>query len=226
MEVVCVPLTQDDLSSKLLCTINVDLVCDQVFSGELYQGPLDLSFAGTAAAFADHYARDEKFAPHPSKACRDYKIQAGPEELARGLKSGFRECWSEQFGWSDDEFNRQSILNLWNFKTKDKLIGEGRVALTSVTQDDLNMKPDGNPGLTRTDRQWKQIEQEHSGENEPYLDRAGLRNEMEKWTFPLHFIDFETSSPAIPFTKDGVPMRALHFNSRITRFSPMGLSNV
>ena len=42
---------------------------------------------------------------------------------------------------------------------------------------------------------------------------------MKKWKFPLHFIDFETSTPAIPFTRGRRPYGevAFQFSHHIVR---------
>ena len=44
-----------------------------------------------------------------------------------------------------------------------------------------------------------------------YLDIEGLRTEMAKWTYPLHFIDFETSATALPFTRGMSPYEGIAF---------------
>src|SRR5690606_8555304 len=44
-----------------------------------------------------------------------------------------------------------------------------------------------------------------------YLDINGLKNEMITWKYPLHFIDFETIKPAIPFHKGESPYHDIAF---------------
>jgi hypothetical protein len=39
----------------------------------------------------------------------------------------------------------------------------------------------------------------------------GLKKEMKKWVFPLHFIDFETSAVALPFNKGLKPYEQIAF---------------
>ena len=41
--------------------------------------------------------------------------------------------------------------------------------------------------------------------NSVYLDKEGLKDEVQQFTWPLHFIDFETTAPAIPFYKGYAP---------------------
>ncbi|MGM8212220.1 DUF2779 domain-containing protein [Virgibacillus sp. W0430] len=43
------------------------------------------------------------------------------------------------------------------------------------------------------------------------MDKQGLESEMKKWTFPLHFIDFETATPVIPFNKGRRPNQLIAF---------------
>jgi Domain of unknown function(DUF2779) len=45
----------------------------------------------------------------------------------------------------------------------------------------------------------------------PYVDPAGLAREMANWTFPLHFIDFETARPALPFNRGRRPYETIAF---------------
>jgi hypothetical protein len=43
------------------------------------------------------------------------------------------------------------------------------------------------------------------------LDADGLKTEMDSWVFPLHFIDFETASVALPFNKEKHPYEGVAF---------------
>jgi hypothetical protein len=65
--------------------------------------------------------------------------------------------------------------------------------------------------LTTSHRQWLQIEKEVNNDNTLYVDVEGLKDEMNKWTFPLHFIDFETSAVALPFNKGLKPYEQIAF---------------
>ena len=44
-----------------------------------------------------------------------------------------------------------------------------------------------------------------------YLDVEGIKNEMDTWKFPLHFIDFETSAVALPFYEGMRPYEQIAF---------------
>jgi hypothetical protein len=114
--------------------------------------------------------------------------------------------------WGADDFASGTVLDIWNFRGKQKMIDAGRKKLTSVTQDDLGIK-DAADGLSNSQRQWLQI-----GGLPPecvddgfYLDRDGLANEMTGWTYPYHLIDFETAAVALPFHKGRRPYEQVAF---------------
>jgi len=58
---------------------------------------------------------------------------------------------------------------------------------------------DPAPTLSTQSRQWLQVQRTVSNNPDPYIDRDGLKEEMSNWKYPLHMIDFETSSVALPF---------------------------
>src|SRR5690606_35367231 len=44
-----------------------------------------------------------------------------------------------------------------------------------------------------------------------YVEREGLMQCMDQWNYPLHFIDFETSTVALPFTRNRRPYEQVAF---------------
>ena len=93
----------------------------------------------------------------------------------------------------------------------DKLIKQGVCRIQELTEEDINSEVDYKGGLTEKQRRWKQIEKVINNDNTPWMDIEGLRDEMNSWTYPLHFIDFETAMPAIPFNKGERPCLGLAF---------------
>lgn len=80
-----------------------------------------------------------------------------------------------------------------------------------MSEDDLNLKPSKDGGLTQTERQLLQIEKVKLSDFTPYINREGLRAEMESLVYPLHFIDFETTTLAIPFSVGLRPYETVAF---------------
>jgi hypothetical protein len=83
--------------------------------------------------------------------------------------------------------------------------------MAHVTPDDIapKTKPKGDPrpGFSTTDRQWMQIRKAADRDHTPHMYVDELKREMDSWTFPLHFIDFETAAPVIPFKRGPASLR-------------------
>lgn len=47
---------------------------------------------------------------------------------------------------------------------------------------------------------WIQIEKARTEDATFYVEKEGLKADMSRWVFPLNFIDFGTSTVALPFT--------------------------
>ena len=204
-------LSAEDLSVPLLGMLPVDEYVGMIWNGAGTDDFIERGFEGTIAWLAEAYARNEKIAPSPGGKCRDCTFTCNDEELQQGLKSGFRECWTESFGWTDRDFKDENVLALWDFRKKDEVITSGKRKLADISEDDLGLKEDAKPGLSRSQRQLLQIEKSRSGNTEPYFDRENLTAEMRQWTYPLHFIDFETAINPIPFTKGVSPYQMIAF---------------
>jgi hypothetical protein len=110
----------------------------------------------------------------------------------------------EANSWSDHDFTTPTLLDLWNYRGKQKLMDMGVRRLSEVAQEDLKYAP-SDDGLSNSERQWMQIQ--WSSDDVPleyksagfFLDHDYMAQEMDDWRYPLHFIDFETSTSALPF---------------------------
>lgn len=202
-------LSLDDLSTPMLRIINVDESCENVYAAKDKDD--GLTFEEKITMFADRHAQDEKIVSQPSTVCKNCEFQIAKDETDTELKSGFRECWTHSLNWRDADFDEPNVLDIWNYGKKDKLINDGKIKLSSVSIDDIAPKEDTRPGLSNSERQWLQIEKARNADKTAWLDRENLKREMNKWTFPLHFIDFETSSPVVPFKKGRRPYEGIAF---------------
>ncbi len=206
-------LTEEDLSSPILIKVNVDDMCTIIYEGSDGEQDLGLSFAERVNYFSEHYASDTKIISPISSVCATCEFTTTNNDELQGKLSGKKECWKERLGWGDEDFVFSTVLDIWDFskKNKNKLIGENRIRLTDVRKSDIEPKEDGRLGISRTQRQWLQVEKFQTGDLSVWLDKANMQRKIESWTFPLHFIDFETSMVAIPFTKGRRPYEGIAF---------------
>ncbi len=204
-------IASEDLSPPILCAVNVDDLCTKIYAGHDGEQGLGLPFADRVTYFANHYASDTKIPSPITSVCKTCEFHTTPDDDANGMRSGRKECWKERLGWGEEDFASPTVLDIWDYRNKDKLIEANKIKLSEVEKSDIRPEPDGRPGLSRTERQWLQVEKSKTLDQSVWLDRSSLQSEMDSWTFPLHFIDFETSMAAIPFNKGRRPYEGIAF---------------
>lgn len=201
---------QPGLADTVLTCVNVDHLVNEVLSSPLVIPGGQGALQRLASLWAQHYAADRKLPPIIGAQCGSCEFKA---PLGDTKHSGFHECWKEVNRWTDDDFAQGTVLDLWNFRGKDKLIQQGVFKLSQVGEDDLKLTDHDYSPLSIAQRQWMQVnglpsEAQAQGY---YLDRNGLSSAMREWTYPLHLIDFETAAVALPFHAGRRPYEQVAF---------------
>ena len=202
----------NQLSEKLLNKASVDQYVHQVLSNPIsFPGGEDF-IQNIASKFAAAYQEGQRIAPAIGAQCGDCQFKTSLDDV---LKSGFHECWQQALGWKPEDFNDGTVLDIWNFRKKQQLIEQGVHKISQVQRDDLGVFEDEADitGLNRMQRQWLQINgiPRDKALGGYYFDQALGHVEMSKWQYPYHFIDFETSSVALPFHAGMRPYEAVAF---------------
>jgi len=205
-------VSRETLGDEILIRVCVDELVEMIFSGIDSPEPRSQSFSDYVHYLADMFERDEKIVVPIHKDCKTCEYQATPDEETEGKLSGLKECWSSQLGWDEEMFRQPWILDIWDFRSKEKLMEKGKYLMRDVRQEDIGeMKFSIGEGLSRTERQWLQVQKAVGADTSPYIDVEGLRHEFGSFVYPLHFIDFETSMVAIPFHRGRRPYEQIAF---------------
>lgn len=200
------------LGDEILCMVAVDHIVDPLLQDAPFSDNPDKSFIEWINFYAENYNQDKLIRSNVKASCRDCEFKL--LNIEDGQRSGFNECWKREVGFIDADFAKPSILNIWDLRTKDKFFSEGRYFQNDLLDVDLIPKTGTtkeNLGLSRLDRQILQITKSRDGDFGDYLDTDGLTNVFKGFTYPLHFIDFETSAVAIPFNKGRKPYEQTAF---------------
>lgn len=201
---------QAGLADTVLTCVNVDHLANEVLNNPIEIPGGQGSLSELAGNWASYYQRDVKLPPIIGSHCAGCEFVA---DAASSLKSGFHECWKQANGWSDQDFESGTVLDLWNFRGKDKLIQQGVFKLSEVKEEDLKLTSHDLSPLSIGQRQWMQInglpdEWKAKGY---YLDVDGLASVMRNWVYPFHLIDFETAAAALPFHAGRRPYEQVAF---------------
>lgn len=200
------------LGEEILRVIDVDELCNGIITGSYGELEPGMDFAASVKFYADHYEKDEMIDKPVGVICSKCEFDCSPEDELQGHHSGFRNCWKQKLKWTDEDFSKPHIFEIWNFRRKQNLIDVGIFHLEGVNQDHLGeFKPSKTGGMSTNERQWLQVEMRRENKEKSWFDAEGMAAEMSKWTFPLHFIDFETSRVAIPFNKGKRPYEGIAF---------------
>lgn len=202
----------DELGDSVLGSVNISEVVEAIENNEHQYYP-DLIFQDTIQSFKNHYQKDEYMnVPTSYMTCKDCEFQTSVEDEAKGLESGFKECFKKQHNWGDVELKKPKIFDVrnLNYRKGIKLFDEGVFFMNELTKESIGYKEESNK-LSSTTRQWLQITKELNSDSENFVDNENLKQEIDNWSYPLHFIDFETSSVPLPFNKGRKPYEQIAF---------------
>lgn len=202
-------ITNEDLGNPILTQINVDNEVKQIWEAPTKYG----SFEDEIKFFALKYFQDERIGPFVDAYCGKCEFKVSDTSSPTNLLSGFHECWKLS-GLTDDELKEPMIFELWDFRKKTEYIQNRKFFLNQLNREDLEGKTSSKKNvayLSRIDRQELQITKSKNKDLSHFIDITGLINEIDSWVYPLHFIDFETTSVAIPFNAGRKPYEQIAF---------------
>lgn len=199
----------EEIGDSVLSEINVDSTINSIIENKFsyYE---NLNFSEAMKLFRDAY-QEKKHLNWPIKfsSCKSCEFKASHEEKQIGLKSGFEHCFTKQLNWSSSDFKRPNAMEIWNFRGG-SLVEENRLFLDDLLEDDIKVNPSPDK-ISVSERQWIQVEKAKTTDFSVYVEKEGLKSEINSWIFPLHFIDFETSTVALPFTAGRTPYEQVAF---------------
>lgn len=204
-------LTKEDLDPPLLVKVGGNDICQTIYSQPINFNSRSYEFEAFVQMLKDNLLLNHKIVVPLSKACKDCQYHAGKDQMDQGVKSGFHECWKSQTGLSLDQLEEPLVLDIWNFKKKDDLLNKGIYLLGDVPEGYFEDAPEGAFELNVESRHHLQVAKVQGKDARPFVIRTGLKQELSRHVYPLHFIDFETAMVAIPFTRGRHPYEGIAF---------------
>jgi len=186
-------VTAGMLGDEILTKVDVSRQVQMILNGEdipperkFYEDTKGL--AARANEYADYYKRNQRYPIAISAKCKSCEFNNANEPSKR---SGYAECWSSVYPGFDQHVPH--IFDIWNFRKSAKLL-----------ERDIYYQQDliSDSGLCTelNERQLMQVSKTVGNDKTELVD-PDLFRKMDRWVFPLHFIDFETCMVAIPFNK-------------------------
>ncbi|MDX1671387.1 MAG: DUF2779 domain-containing protein, partial [Balneolaceae bacterium] len=157
------------------------------------------SFESRVMEMASLYRKGKKVATPIGKKCKRCEFRIDNEKIENGMRSGFRECWRDRLNITNSVLDTPHVFDLFGSGTG-RMIEKGIYFQNelSVEQRALDRIYHSNGRITDRDRQLLQIQKANGRERADVIMKPQLRDEVPRWQYPLHFIDFEAGSYAIP----------------------------
>lgn len=203
--------SNEALGDQILCNVPVSdvvqLILDGKDQGEKTREQLQCpTFGLEAEAWAKLYVGGVKHPPKLGSECKNCEFQ---NKRHPDLRDGRKECLATVLKPAD--IVKPTVLEIWNSRKTDDYIQQGKLLLENLSVNDIDPKEGDKLGLSASERQWLQVDYTVRSPDQLYFDAEGFRSEMKQWKFPLHFIDFETATVALPFHKGRRPYEQIAF---------------
>jgi hypothetical protein len=218
-------ITASDLGQIPLKTLNVDDVCDWIYSNKVemdldHPNSEDWTFETLINYLSEQYSNNKRIWSNTigskCKLCQ-YKNKEYP---LGDQKSGLHECWKHIAKLSDAELAQPLVLELWGGLAGQKSFIHDACAdkryLLKQLDESAFPRSAGKPeplgdAIDPTRRRLLQVEKSRKQDYTPHIDNEGLRELFESLPAPYHFIDFETTMVALPFHEGRNPYEAIAF---------------
>ena len=199
----------EDVGDSVLSEKNVQPIIDDIISGK-YKYHENLSFKEAIDLLKQVYF-EENYPNWPTdfSTCKKCEYRSDQSDIPVGQELGYLKCFKTQHQWTDSCFTKPNAFEVWNYQGKN-LIEENRLFIEDLEEQDFKVEPKAGQ-ISSSERRWIQVEKRKNCDNSIYCLKEELGDEMNQWKYPLHFIDFETSSVALPFFKGGRPYEQVAF---------------
>ena len=196
--------TADDIGEPLMTIVDLDEAVAALEHDDVFEKSADILGAPNFSAFVRQCEDDltayraggEPRRTPISKRCKDCEFRGEN-------RHGQHECWAAAFGWGEAEFAAPKVWDLWNFRKTDELLADGRRFMSDLAPEEF--ENEGKMGRRHADQIRGTLTQQ------PQIDLDGLRQTLASCPPPWHFIDFETTAPAIPHFRGTRPYEGMSF---------------
>jgi hypothetical protein len=163
---------------------------------------------------SDILARGDSFPIEVGPHCKSCTYYVEPQEIDEGKKSGWTRCMQGQTGAPVVTRRADSVFGLHRASAKavGALLKEGHLTLAALPPSALGEGDVSPDAVTSDQRRELQVAEAHGDIRAPLILGAPLHAALAEWRWPLHFVDFETSRPALPYHRGRTPYDQILFS--------------
>ena len=207
---------ENDLDEfQIIHTIDIGNYVTEILNGK--RGtllPESASFGEMLDSLKNQYFAGKWNPAAVGKKCKSCEFRISNEQISRGKQSGFNQCWlksPEAQSFSPDEPHVFELIgpgvNQW---LKQQIYLQKNVPLDDLPGLNRIAKPDG--AISHKDRQVLQVMKAKGRDDVPEeIIKPALFEDIDRWEYPVHFLDFEAGNYAVPIRKNRAPYHLVIF---------------
>jgi hypothetical protein len=152
---------------------------------------------------------DERIAPIVGAQCKSCEFYTTTTNSLQ--KSGWTECMAHHFQTTEVPRREDSVFALYRTGPVDELVARGRLWLRDVSADELPEADPDKQAITLERRHRLQRAEAIGNSESIHINSAAIEAALRTFKLPLHFIDFETARPALPYYRGHHPYQTILF---------------
>ncbi len=165
-------------------------------------------FADFVAWAADTLATGGSFPVPVGPQCKACQYYVDPTQETPECRSGWAQCMEAHTGRPPGLRRPQTLFGLYRLdanKLSSLLLAKQPLSLAEVPEAAVVDGATEAERITLDHRRHLQLEEAQGVIDGPFIRTSAVRTAFQSWKAPLHFIDFETSRPALPYHRDRTP---------------------
>ncbi|MCK5907926.1 MAG: DUF2779 domain-containing protein, partial [Flavobacteriales bacterium] len=160
-----------ELGESVLSEVKIDDVIERIQNNDPKFKYNEVLEAYTFDKLVDVIARnynDGTYFNFPiiSGACKSCEFKTTEQDKEKNRKSVFEYCFRKQKNWSDSDFDKSLVYEVWNFRKHGKLFNDDIYFMDELTEDDVDVKPVAGK-ISPSERQWIQVDK-HSRKDDTF----------------------------------------------------------
>ncbi len=200
------------IDPPILRCIDVSDEVEKLLAFPLLAGGIPRSFEEFVEWASGILGRAESFPVDVGAHCKSCHYYVDPDAVAADRKSGWAQCMHVHTGSPVLARRSETVFGLYRLGSGrlDDLVANEPLLLADVSEGVLGNRQSPDE-ITLDQRRRLQLAEAQRDIEEPFILHAPLRNAFDTWKWPLHFVDFETSRPALPYHRGRTPYDQILF---------------
>lgn len=192
--------------SSLLHEIEIDVHVQQMLQRDINGIP----FTELIDGLKQQFFYSQRTSTTLGKKCKDCEFRISGCQAARGELSGFNQCWQQAPSYTPAEPHVFDLIGGGiNTLLKQGIYLQKNVPLSSLASTDSITSDTGT--ITNKQRQALQVKKAKGLAIPHEVVKPEMLQEVARWQYPLHFLDFEAGNYAVPIRSDRTPYHLVVF---------------